>query len=288
MGLCSELHKNMKLFVCSILLVLFVAVQTAPLEGSDLIEGSELVHGYADSEVYDEFGQEMVPSGDWWIHKAQAKGKKFGDAKYHAGANKYRKGMKWTTMSFGNSIKALKAATKKFREAKARYLLKKGCKRVKQCKTNKCVGKKAKKQKRHLKDLARSGMGPNAHLMGRGGGVRLWSGKSDGLAKMWEKHTRTPAKNRRNRVALVQKQPWIRMLPCQKKVCRWITKCDKKKVKAFERKHKKEEAAAAKKAEAKYMKEVSKKAKKGKKAKKAKKGGKKKAKKGGKKGGKKA
>jgi len=133
------------------------------------------------------------------------------------------------------------------------------------------VGKKAKEQKKHLKDLARSGMGPNAHLMGRGGGVRLWTGKSDELAKMWEKHTRTRAKNRRKRMALVQKRPWIRMLPCQKKVCRWITKCDKKKVKAFERKQKKEEAAAAKKAEAKYMKEVSKKAKKAKRAKKAKK-----------------
>merc|ERR1711924_191117 len=44
--------------------------------------------------------------------------------------------------------------------------------------------------------------------------------------------------------------PWIRHIPCGKKVCRFVTKCDMKEVKAYERKSKKQEAAIAKKYEA--------------------------------------
>jgi len=259
----------MKLSIACLLLI--AAVSAAPLEGSAPIEGSELVHNSA-FEEYDEFGQELAPSGDYWINKRTAGGKsKFGDAKYHAGANLYRNGMVPTT-SFRKSMKALKAATKRFKEAKARYTLKKGCQRIKQCRTRKCVGKKAKAAKKLAKNMAKSGMGPNAHIMGGGGGVRLWGrGKSDYLSKLWDKKNRKSA-------TLVQGRPWIRRLPCQRKVCRWITKCNKAKVKAYERKAKKEEAATAKKAEARYMKEVSRKG-----HKKSKKGGKKKSKKGGKK-----
>jgi len=256
----------MKLSIACLLLI--AAVSAAPLEGSAPIEGSELVHNSA-FEEYDEFGQELAPSGDYWINKRTAGGKsKFGDAKYHAGANLYRNGMVPTT-SFRKSMKALKAATKRFKEAKARYTLKKGCQRIKQCRTRKCVGKKAKAAKKLAKNMAKSGMGPHAHIMGGGGGVRLWGrGKSDYLSKLWAKKARKTA-------SLVQKQPWIRRLPCQRKVCRWITKCNQKKVKAYERKQKKQEAAIAKRSEARYMKEVTQK------------GGKKGRKKGGKKGGKK-
>merc|ERR1712093_334739 len=356
---------NMKTLIMCVI-VLFAVSQAAPFAS----ETDDFADNFAVEEY--EFEQEAKTSliDDGW------KTKKYGDKQYAHGSKAFKKGMKIADSPrmgvYKKSMKKITKATRHFEEAKARYLTKKGCHRVKQCKIRPCskkemlLEKKKKalvqtsyyshqqgqlhckknrwgsidqrqcrykhgKDKRHCEvdlqacnslvycehnrdmcrsDCARCGRPScsryssysrggsctsicdrerescdsthkhhrdhqhweiNHYHRSTGGGCQRrysWEpcrsvGSEMLLEKKKKKKSAKKGKKKKGKKKKGKKKkhgawhvrgeephPWIRHVPCGKKVCRFVTKCDMKKVKMYERKQKKEEAAIAKKYEA--------------------------------------
>merc|ERR1711934_1125138 len=173
-----------------------------------------------------EFEQEAKTS----LIDAGWKKAQYGDKQYKSGEKSLKAGTKIADTprmgAFKNSMKKISKATHHFKEAKARYLTKKGCHRVKQCKTRHCSKKEMLLEKKKKKSAKK------------------------GKKKKGKKKKGKKKKHGAWHVRGEEPHPWIRHIPCGKKVCRFVTKCDVKKVKMYERKQKKEEAAIAKKYEA--------------------------------------
>merc|ERR1712093_513086 len=125
---------NMKTLIMCVI-VLFAVSQAAPFAS----ETDDFADNFAVEEY--EFEQEAKTS----LIDAGWKKAQYGDKQYKSGEKSLKAGTKIADTprmgAFKNSMKKISKATHHFKEAKARYLTKKGCHRVKQCKTRHCSKK---------------------------------------------------------------------------------------------------------------------------------------------------